>query len=118
MNSAEIGLHQLFKAQATETPDTPAIVFGAEQTSYAQLDQATDALGAYLRRCGVSTDDPVGICMETCPEYIVASIGTLKAGAAFMPIALDLPDSLLGTLVSESQPKVVITKGAALAETE
>ena len=114
MNSAESGLHQLFKAQATETPDTPAIVFGAEQTSYAQLDQATDALGAYLRRCGVSTDDPVGICMETCPEYIVASIGTLKAGAAFMPVALDLPDSLLGTLLSESQPKVVITKARHL----
>ena len=114
MNSAESGLHQLFKAQATATPDTPGIVFGAEQTSYAQLDQATDDLGAYLRRCGVSTDDPVGIYMETCPEYIVASIGTLKAGAAFMPVALDLPDSLLATLVSESQPKVVITKARHL----
>ena len=114
MNPAEGGLHQLFKAQAAETPDTPAIVFGDEQTSYAQLDQATDSLGAHLRRCGVSTDDPVGICMETCPEYISASIGTLKAGAAFMPIALDLPDSLLVTLLSESQPKVVITKARHL----
>ena len=107
-------MHQLFKAQATETPDNPAIVFGDEQISYSQLDQATDALGAYLRRCGVSTDDPVGICMETCPEYIVASIGTMKAGAAFMPMALDLPDSLLGALLSESQPKVVITKARHL----
>ena len=114
MNSAESGLHQLLKAQATQTPDTPAIVFGDEQTSYAQLDQATDALAAYLRHWGVSTDDPVGICMETCPEYIVASIGTLKAGAPFMPIALDLPDSLLGTLLSESQPKVVVTKARHL----
>ena len=114
MNSAESGLHQLLKAQATQTPDTPAIVFGDEQTSYAQLDQATDALAAYLRHWGVSTDDPVGICMETCPEYIVATIGTLKAGAAFMPMALDLPDSLLATLLSESQPKLVITKARHL----
>ena len=114
MNSAESGLHQLFKAQAKATPDTPAIVFGAEQTSYAQLDQATDDLGAYLRRCGVSTNDPVGIYMETCPEYIVASIGALKAGAAFMPVALDLPDSQLGALVSESQAKVVLTKARHL----
>ena len=114
MNSAESALHQLFKAQAAEAPDNPAIVFGEEQTSYAQLDQTTDSLGAYLRRCGVSTDDPVGIFMETCPEYIVASIGTLKAGAAFMPIAQDLPDSLLGTLLSESQPKLVITKARYL----
>ena len=107
-------MHQLFKAQATETPDNPAIVFGDEQISYSQLDQATDVLGAYLRRCGVSTDDPVGIYMETYPEYIVASIGTLKAGAPFIPIALDLPDSLLGTLLSESQPKVVVTKARHL----
>ena len=34
--------------------------------------------------------------------------------AAFMPVALDLPDSLLGTLVSESQPKVMITKARHL----
>ena len=48
--------------------------------------------------------------METCSEYIVASLGTLKAGAAFMPMALDSPDHLLGAIVTESQPKVVITK--------
>ena len=93
MNSAESGLHQLFKAQAAETSDTPAIVFGAEQTSYAQLDQATDALGAYLGR------------LPWAPTSGVA---------AFMPVALDLPDSLLGTLVSESQPKVMITKARHL----
>ena len=110
MNSTAGSLHQLFKAQAAQTPDNPAIIFRGEPTSYAQLDQETDALGAYLRCCGVSTDDPVGIFMETCPEYIVASIGTLKAGAAFMPMSLDDPEPLLRAVVSESQPKVVITK--------
>ena len=110
MNPTESGLHQLFRAQAAETPNDLAIVFRNEQMTYAQLNQATDALGAYLRRCGVSTDDPVGIFMETCPEYIVASIGTLKAGAAFMPMSLDSPEPLLRSIVSKSQPKVVITK--------
>ena len=110
MIRTEIGLHQLFKAQAAETPDGVAIAFGNEQITYAQLDQATDALGAYLRHCGVSTDDPVGIFMETCPEFIVASIATLKAGAAFMPMSLDSPESLLRSIVAESQPKVVITR--------
>ena len=84
-----------------ETPDESAIVFGHEQITYSQLDQATDALGAYFRYCGVSTDDPVGIFMETCPEYIVASIGTLKAGAAFMPMGLDSPEPLLRAIVAE-----------------
>ena len=110
MNSVESGLHDLFRTQAAETPDGLAIVAGHEQTSYFQLDQATDSLGAYLRYHGVSSDDPVGIFMETCSEYIVASIGILKAGAAFMPMALDSPERLLSAIVTESRPKVVITK--------
>ena len=116
MNSVERGLHDLFKTQAMETPDELAIVFGHERISYSQLDQATDVLGAYLQYCGVSTDDPVGIFMETCPEYIVASIGTLKAGAAFMPMALDSPEPLLRAIVAESQPKVVVTKSRYLSK--
>ena len=115
MNSAESGLHLLFKAQAARTPDQPAIVFRGERTSYAQLDQATDALGIHLLNCGVSTDDPVGIFMETCPEYIVASIGTLKAGAAFMHMALDSPEPQLRAILSEAQPKVVITQARHLS---
>ena len=116
MNSVERGLHDLFKTQAMETPDEPAIVFGHERISYSQLDQATDVLGAYLQNCGVSTDDPVGIFMETCPEYIVASIGTLKAGAAFMPMDFDSPEPLLRAIVAESQPKVVVTKSRYLSK--
>ena len=115
MNFVESCLHDLFKTQAAETPDSLAIVSGHERTSYFQLDQATDSLGAYLRHRGVSPDDPVGIFMETCSEYIVASIGTLKAGAAFMPMALDSPESLLRDIVTESQPKVVITKAQHLS---
>ena len=115
MVSAERSLHQLFKTQAARTPDSLAIVFPDRQTSYAELDQATDALGAYLRSCGVGTDDSVGIFMETCPQYMVAAIGTLKAGGAFMPMALDSPDLLLRAIVSESQPKVIITKAQHLS---
>ena len=110
MISEEHGLYQLFETQAASTPDATAIIFGHEQMSYAQLDQSTDALGAYLRSCGVSTDDPVGILMDTCPEYIVSAIGILKAGGAFMPMAVDSPEPLLRGMVSESQPKVVLTK--------
>ena len=118
MISVESSLQDLFKTQAVETPDEPAIVFGDKQVSYGQLDQATDSLGAYLRYCGVSADDPVGIFMETCPEYIVASIGTLKAGGAFMPMALDSPEPVLRAIVAESQPKVVITKSQHLSRLE
>ena len=114
MDYSELGLHDLFKIQAAKTPDVPAIVGDREQTSYSRLDQETDALAAYLRSLGGSADDPVGIFMETCPEYIVASMGILKAGAAFMPVSLDSPDNLLSAIVSESKPRAVITKAGHL----
>ena len=107
-------LPDLFKTQAAETPDGLAIVSGREQMPYSALDRASDSLGAYLRYRGVSSDEPVGIFMETCSEYIVATIGILKAGAGFMPIDLDSPDNLLRAIVTESQPKVVVTKAQHL----
>ena len=110
MNSGESCLPDLFKAQAGRTPDALAVVAGNERTSYSDLDRATDSLGAYLRRHGVSPDDRVGIFMETCSEYIVACIGALKAGAAFMPLALDSPDNLLKSILAEATPRVIITK--------
>ncbi len=109
MISEERGLHKLFASQASRSPNAAAIVFPDGQTSYAELDRETDALAAYLRLCDVATDDPVAIFMETCREYIVATIATLKAGGAFMPMALDSPDTLLRSILSESQPKVVLT---------
>ncbi len=106
----EYSVYQLFKIQAENTPDAAAIVSGDGQISYAELDWITDALGAWLQSCGVGTDDPVGIFMDTCHEYIVGAIATLKAGGAFMPMAVDSPEPLLRGIVAEAQPKVVLTK--------
>ena len=110
----EYSIHQLFEKQAENTPDAAAIVFGDGQITYAELNRMTGALGAWLQSCGVGTDDPVGIFMDTCHEYIVGALATLNAGGAFMPMAVDSPEPLLRGIVNEAQPKVVLTKGRFL----
>ena len=110
MIRTQTSIHDLFKAQAARTPDAIALVSGNEQISYSELDRVTDSLGAYLRRRGVSPDDRVGVLMETSWEYVVACIGALKAGGAFMPLDLDSPDHLLKGIVAEATPRVIITK--------
>jgi len=109
MNSVQACLHDLFKAQAGKTPEILAVVSHNARMTYSDLDRDTDSLGEYLRRHGVATDDRVGVFMETCPEYIVACIGALKAGAAFMPLALESPDNLLKSILAEATPRVIIT---------
>ena len=107
---AEICLHQLLKDQAEKTPAGRAVVSPEGEKTYYQLDCESDALGAYLRRHGVLSNDCVDILMETCSEYVLSCIGALKAGGAFMPLALESPDTLLHTILREAKPKVIITK--------
>ena len=94
MGVEEVCLPDLLREQARETPNAMALVCGREQFSYRGLDHATDSLCAFLRLLGISLDDRVGIFMQPCSEYVVASIGNLKAGAAFMHLALQSPDNL------------------------
>ena len=105
-------LHQLFQQQATRTPDEIAAVDAYQQLSYQQLDQLTDQLAGYLHQQGIGPDEAVGILMEKSVEYIVAYIAILKAGGAYMPLDLANPDPMLQQIVSETQPKVILSKQA------
>ncbi|MDP6455560.1 MAG: thioester reductase domain-containing protein [SAR202 cluster bacterium] len=103
-------LHQLFQLQAKKTPDAVAVVDGARSITYEELDDLTDSLAGYLQQQGITHDDPVGIFMDTCAEYVIAYIAILKAGGAYMPLDLAYPDSFLGRIFAEAKPKVAITK--------
>ena len=109
-------LHELFECQAEKTPEAVALVDGATERTYRSLDQETDSLAAYLMDRGVSVDDRIGVFMETSADYVVACIGALKAGAAFMPLGIDSPESLLQSILQEAQPKAVITRQQHLAK--
>lgn len=103
-------LHQMFHHQAKRSPGAIAVVDGDHSVTYRELDYLTDCLAGYLQAHGVTLDNPVGIFMETCYEYVVSYIAILKAGGAYMPLDLAYPDRLLGKIFSEAEPKVIVTK--------
>lgn len=103
-------LHWLFQDQVQLTPDALAVVDGRTSISYLELDYLTDCLAGYLQSRGITFDNPVGIFMETCAEYVIAYIAILKAGGAYMPLDLAYPDVLMRRIFSEAKPKVVISK--------
>ncbi len=78
---------ELFEAEAQRRPDAVALVFGAEQISYAELNRRANRLGRYLQARGVIPDTPIGLYLERSVEMIVALLGILKAGGAY--VALD-----------------------------
>src|SRR6185295_16738067 len=77
---------ELFEEQAAQTPDAIALVYGAEQLSYGELNRRANQLGHYLRAAGVGAEGRVGILMERSLEVVIALLGTLKAGGTYVPL--------------------------------
>ncbi len=102
-------VHELFEAQARETPLAVAVVYGDERLTYAALDDRADALARYLRGLGVGPEVLVGLCVERSVEMVVGVLGVLKAGGAYVPIDPGYPVERIAWMLEDSAVPVVLT---------
>ncbi|MEU8686800.1 amino acid adenylation domain-containing protein, partial [Streptomyces sp. NPDC048611] len=79
-------LHGLFALHATRTPNATAVVCGAEQLTYREMDRRSDRLARHLIENGVRPESVVAVLMERSPDLVVALLAVLKAGAAYLPL--------------------------------
>jgi amino acid adenylation domain-containing protein len=84
-------LHGLFFAQAPLRGDAPAVVAHDATLSYQELAARARALAQRLQAAGVGPGDRVAIVMEKGWEQVVAVLGILQAGAAYVPLDPSLP---------------------------
>ncbi|WP_425274976.1 amino acid adenylation domain-containing protein [Pseudomonas corrugata] len=108
-------LHGLFEARVTTCPDAVAVVFEAQQLSYAQLNQRANQIAHRLLALGIRPDDRVAICMDRSVEMVAALLGILKAGAAYVPLDPDYPADRLAYMLENSAPAVVLIQRALQA---
>ncbi len=83
---AEATVVSLFDAQAAATPAAPALQFGDQVVSYAELQARANQLAHHLLGLGVQPGEMVGLFVEKSVEMVVGLLGILKAGAAYVPI--------------------------------
>jgi amino acid adenylation domain-containing protein len=102
-------IHELFEQQAALTPEHVAVVFNDDLVSYRELNSRANQLAHYLRNLGVGPETVVGICMERSLEMIVALLGVLKAGAAYLPLDPDYPQERLLFMVADAAVPVLLT---------
>jgi amino acid adenylation domain-containing protein/non-ribosomal peptide synthase protein (TIGR01720 family) len=107
-------VHQLFEEQVRKTPDQIAVVAGAEQLTYRELNARANCLAHYLLRNGVKTESRVCICLEPGVEMIVAALGVLKAGAAYVPLDPAYPKSRLAFILNDCGARVLLTESRLL----
>ncbi len=102
-------VQQLVELQAARHPEKIAVVYGAQQLSYGELDQRANQLAHYLRARGVGSEVRVGVLLEPSAELIVALLGILKAGGAYVPLDNDHPKQRLQFMLEDADVKLVLT---------
>lgn len=106
--------HQLFQLQAQKTPDAVGVVFEGESLTYRELDEKSTLLALYLQKQGVGRDFLVGICMERSLDIIIAILGILKSGGAYVPMDPDYPEERLEYMMEDSGASIVLTQSNLL----
>jgi amino acid adenylation domain-containing protein len=102
-------LHQLFFDQAAREPGRMAAVWEGERLAYGELAERAVALAHRLVALGVGPETVVGICLPRSFDMLVAVLGTLRAGAAFLPLDPAYPPDRLAFMVEDSRAPLVLT---------
>jgi amino acid adenylation domain-containing protein len=98
----------------SERPLAIALSHGQRQLSMAELDQLADRFASYLQSLGVESGGTVAICTERSVEWIVAALGIMRAGAAYVPLDIAWPDERLRYAVSDSSADVLVARADVL----
>jgi amino acid adenylation domain-containing protein len=103
------------EAQSERTPDAVAVIadFGvATEMTYRELNQKADALAVRLQGLGVGTDTPVVVMLDRSAELMVALLGVLKSGGAYVPVDPGLPERRRAFMIEDSGASVLLTQAA------
>jgi amino acid adenylation domain-containing protein len=111
----DASIHELFERQCAQTPDAAALEYGSRTLTYAELDAAANRLARYLERGGVRPGALIGLCLERGAETIVAMLGILKAGCAYVPLDPEYPAARLAFMLEDAVAPVLVTERAMLA---
>jgi amino acid adenylation domain-containing protein len=106
---AGVCVHDLFAQQAALTPDAPALEFGGETWSYAQVDAESNRLARRLRAMGVGPDVRVALCLERALGMPVAVLAVLKAGGGYVAVDPNYPADRVAYMLEDSRAAVLIT---------
>jgi len=104
-------LHELFAAQAARTPGAVALVDRSGWHSYADLAARAGGLAHRLRGLGIGPEARVAVCLERSPDLIVALLGVLAAGGAYVPIDPAYPAERRALMLEDSGAAVLVTRG-------
>ncbi len=107
---AALALDELVAAQAERSPAAVAVEIDGETLTYGQLAASAASLAAALADLGVGPETIVGLAAERSLAMVVGILGTLAAGAAYLPIDPGYPRERLSYMLADAAPRVLLVE--------
>ena len=99
-------------------PTAPALIFertaAVESMDYAELNSQSNRLARYLISNQIGPDHVIAILLDRSPNKVIAMLGVLKAGAAYLPIDPEIPVARRQFMLDDSNSKLIITSARHL----
>ncbi|MFI9358439.1 amino acid adenylation domain-containing protein [Streptomyces lydicus] len=105
-------LHDGFLRQAASRPDAPAVITATRTLDYGEVDRRSDRIARWLIDHGAGPGGLVGIVMDKSWEQVVAALGILKTGAAYVPVDAAVPGRRLQLILETAGIELVLTRSA------
>ncbi|MFF2149710.1 AMP-binding protein, partial [Kitasatospora sp. NPDC058190] len=114
--AATVSLPGLFAAQVAARPDAVALVCGDTELTYSQLNIRANRFAHALIARGVGPERVVAVALPRSVESVVAVLGILKAGAAYLPVDPAYPQARIAFMLADARPALLVDDPAMLVE--
>lgn len=101
---------ELVTEKAQQLPEKIALKHGDKTLTYAELDAQSNVIAHSLRQKEVQSEGVVGVMMERGTDMLVAMLGIMKAGCAFLPLDPDYPAERISFMLEDSEAQQLLTQ--------
>ncbi|MBL3550485.1 non-ribosomal peptide synthase/polyketide synthase, partial [Chryseobacterium sp. KMC2] len=102
---------ELFEMQVEKTPDNIALLYQEIKLTYRELNERVNRLANYLiKRYDLQPDDLVPLCLERSEDMLIAILGVIKVGAAYVPIDPSSPVDRIKYILEDTDARVVLAQ--------
>ena len=103
-------MHGLFEQSVKNNPNQTGVIYNKKRLKYSKLNKLANRMAHYLRKeTKVVPNDIVAIMLDKSEQSLIAILGVLKSGAAYLPIDPDYPQERINFMLKEARVKVLIT---------
>src|ERR1700683_4398380 len=96
--------------QAAIAPKALAVVHGNEALDYGRLSARANQIARFLNSQGICAESLVAVCIERSLSMVIANLGVLTSGAAYLPLDPSYPNERLNFMLNDARPQLLLTQ--------